>query len=442
MVLPMPRPVALVFQALTASLFMNALFLAIVFYFASLPQAAAGEAIERAFVEGELVEQDYLQRDWLRGKNQYNDCVVLQLVANPGVSLPEKALAPTFYVTKPAPSDVCATLRRLVEGKANPSTLLADSYGRYWHGYVPVTAALLSITDIGTARQCLRLLVAAALLALAASAGFAGGALRIAGISVAVTGLLFWGLPYYGQGFSYAPGDAVTMFGLAALVAWRKALQMPSRLAVFSASYGALVTYFDMLTGPIPTAACLLFVFAYLATSDERRGWESAFSAFAAFALGALVTTVAKQLLVAGLLGAGKVEPFLSNLGLYTGLSGGWSTLPATWFNAFFNLFMFTPLLTYFSYTLGAALLAASAIAWAAAAYLALRSRSSRLRSGFLAHAVGASGIALWVLLLPAHTEIHAFMSRMLLVPFSLGWSALALQLLLRQGDAGSKRAG
>lgn len=434
-----------VLLGLGITLFLNAVFLALALQSAALSPARPIAEIERAFSTGELGDRDYLRGDWRRGDHQYNDCAVLQLVVNPAPSLVDRALAPRMYVSDESYSDVCQTLRRIVNDEGTASQRLEDIYARYWHGYLPITAALLAVTDVGTARQTLRVLLIGSLLVLMAAAATAGGIIGIAGIAVGASGLLFWALPYYGQGLSQAPGDALVIFGVAALIAWRRWLQDRSRLIAFSAAYGSLVTYLDFLTGQIPTAACLLFIFAFLSQSDRlpgassinRRAWKSAFSAVAAFGIGSVLTVVTKQVLVIVLISSDQVEPFVSNLRYYAGLSAGADALPATYFRAFFNLAKSTILLTYYSIPAGIALLGVAALAWLGAAIFAFRSRICGGLENFLAHLVGASGIAAWVLLLPAHTEMHSgFMVRMLIVPISLGWSALAIQLLSTRQSA------
>lgn len=427
---------ALVALAVVAAL--NLLFVAASFCAASSSPARTVQAVRQAFASGELVDRDYLKTDWRRGKNPYNDCVVLQLIINPRESLAQKALAPIFYVSDGANPDVCRSLHQLANG-ADPARMFGDSYSRYWHGYVPLTQALLAFTDVGSVRQGLRLVTIATLLLLGAAAGRAEGATRIAGLSVSVTGLLFWGLPFYGQGLSFAPGDTLVMLGITALILFRRQMQDVSKLAVFSAGYGSLVAYFDFLTGPIPTGACLLFLFTWVARFDrsptaERAAWRDAFVAVAAYASGAVLTVAIKQLLVFTLYGPDELRSFVQNARLYTGLSDV-RALPTAYFRAFFNLFEYTPLLTYYSIPAGAALLLCSAVAWAVAAYVALRLRAQSARALFLAHAFGAAGVACWVLLLPVHT-LHGFMSRMLMVPFALGWSVLVLQWSAASGSA------
>jgi hypothetical protein len=73
--------------AFAAIAVLNILFLAASLYAASASEAPKVEKVRKAFAAGELVDRDYLKSDWRRGKDQYNDCVVLQLVVNPRDSL-------------------------------------------------------------------------------------------------------------------------------------------------------------------------------------------------------------------------------------------------------------------------------------------------------------------------------------------------------------------
>ena len=102
------------------------------------------DRIRIAFETGELGTVDYLPFDSRRGWHQYNDCVILQMLANEESSRINRALAPIIYVANDDDwSNLCATLQLLVMGDVNRETLDAARYARYWHGYlVPVTLAL------------------------------------------------------------------------------------------------------------------------------------------------------------------------------------------------------------------------------------------------------------------------------------------------------------
>jgi hypothetical protein len=89
-------------------------------------------------------------------------------------------------------------------------------------------------------------------------------------------------------------------------------------------------------------------------------------------------------------------------------------------------------------------LYAASVLSWLAAAYLALRGRARWARSDLLACASGGAVVLAWACVFQTHTTIHKWwMVRMLIVPLSFGWAAVAWQLIRsaagnRQGTAGA----
>jgi hypothetical protein len=76
-------------------------------------------------------------------------------------------------------------------------------------------------------------------------------------------------------------------------------------------------------------------------------------------------------------------------------------------------------------------LYAAGALAWLTAAYLAFRRPARWASSDLLALAAGAGIVVVWTWSFQTHTTLHKFwMVRMLLVPLSMGWGALAWQLI------------
>jgi hypothetical protein len=87
--------------------------------------------------------------------------------------------------------------------------------------------------------------------------------------------------------------------------------------------------------------------------------------------------------------------------------------------------------LTYGSRPGAIALYAASALAWLAAGYLTFRRRVPWALSDFLGFVAGVAIILAWIWTFQTHTTIHRWwMVRMLIVPLSLGWGALAWQLI------------
>src|SRR5690242_10261545 len=100
---------------------LNALFLFVALYSASIPSERVVSATRHAFETGALTDETYLI-DRKRGFHQYNDCIIIQLIVN-RVSLFDDALAPLLRLTADNP---CATLRNIVvDGKTDSE----DSFG-------------------------------------------------------------------------------------------------------------------------------------------------------------------------------------------------------------------------------------------------------------------------------------------------------------------------
>jgi hypothetical protein len=386
-----------------------------------------------------------------RGRNQYNDCMVLQMIADDTTNVVRKAQIPKVYVSSSEYNDVCLTLRRLAQNPTVRGELFKDEYGRYWHGYVPVATGLLWLFDLGQTRTLLKMFVFTAILAFALIGWRAGGTIAIYSCVVALSAAVFWGLPYFGQGLSFAPAEASLFIGLSLLVVYRKRLTSTNlNVAAACGAYGVVIAYFEFLTGPLPTAAGLLFPLAFLLKSTDRDSsiwhrWLFAFAAVIAFIAGAITTVAIKQVIAFAIAGDAPLRGFMSHLVLYTGFSDAGSdpSLAAI----FKKLLRASIVLTYYSHTGAKMLLITSSLCWLLAILLATSSsyRNDGRIHIFLAHCVGAASVPMWVLLLREHTFIHAgFMARILLVPICLGFSALAMQLPLGRPQLATRspRAG
>ena len=175
------------------------------------------------------------------------------------------ALGPWLYMADSSATEACRSLRELVVDGRDPEAFISSRYTRYWHGYIPIFAVLLMFVEISTLREVLRIAVYTTLLLLLLSNIREKGFLSLTG-PVFVSGAFFWGLPYFGQGMSHALGDSVVMLGIACLIFWHSRFTHASMLVPFCALFGAVVVYFEMLTGPLPIAAGLLL-------SWERRAY-------------------------------------------------------------------------------------------------------------------------------------------------------------------------
>ncbi len=432
-------------KASALTLVLNFAFLAISFSATLVPQVTIAERVRQAFASGELGESDYLRYDANRGSHQYNDCNILQMMSNPDASRAGRAWGPWIHYRNSSASDACATLRALVVDGRNRAEFLSERHTRYWHGYIPVLSALLFVTDISSARRLLQASTYASVLILLLAGFRQRRFLPLTG-AVAFGGLFFWGLPYFGQGFSHAPGDTMVMLGIASLVFWPRRLTRTGLLLPFCAGFGAIIVYFEMLTGPLPTAAGLLFPTVYLvsrvANTQDDRVWvhlKHATGALTAFGLGATITLAARIGLAALAVEPSGLNAFFGNLAAYTAGTDGDFPLPA-FFHPLWLLVRSGRVLTYWSPWGMAVLYLSSLAAWLSSLWIARGRGTCWAWSDLGAFAVGAAAVPAWSLLLPAHTAMHAgFMARIMIVPVSLSWALLFWQLCSTEGPSGSE---
>jgi hypothetical protein len=163
-----------------------------------------------------------------------------------------------------------------------------------------------------------------------------------------------------------------------------------------------------------------------------------------AFVLGALLTVGIKLILAAGIVGPEELKTFLVYLRRYINPSPGASLshFRQTWssphdsivwssLRAIYVVVGEGYVLTYGSRSAAVLLYVAGALAWLSAAYLAFRRATRSASSDLLAMAAGVAIVVAWTLSFQTHTTIHKFwMVRMMLVPLSMGWGALAWQLI------------
>jgi len=420
---------------------LNALFLGLALWTASLPREPIRERIGQAFAKGELVERDWLAFDSRRGWHQYDECVILKMLANPAEPTLTDALGPIVHARDATYSDRCQTLRQLVVDGVDPSTMLSSRYTRYWHGTMPIAAGFLLATDLRTSRRVLQGAGYFALLLLMGLALFTTcGPARWVGVSTALCGLLFWGLPYFGQSFAHAPGDILVILGLCGLLAWRRGLESWSRLVPLCCAYGAGVAYLEFLTGQLPTAGGLLLAFVYALSvrpggESRRSPWINAGAGLLAFGLGAGVTVLLKQVLSAAVLGTGVVDAFAGNLRLYLQPAVSEEYDLPSFLLPLGRFFRKGAALTYGSVAGANLLFLLSTLAWVVSGVLALitacrEPRSLAALSDYLALMTGAAIVLGWIFLFQHHSFIHAFMMvRISIVPIALGWAALLWQL-------------
>lgn len=441
----------------------NVVFLMLGVWTATLAREPLKQRVRDAFASGALIENDWPWLESRHGFDQYNDCSILQMITNRDEHIWANAVGPLIYNKNRGETDKCETLHRIVDQGADAASYPVFRYTRYWHGYDPVAAALLQVADVGQARRALKITLYIALILLGLAAGARHRGLGAVGASIALTGILFWAVPYFGPCFSHAPGDIVVIGGIAGLLYWRERLSRLGTLVPYCAAYGAAVVYLEFLTGQLPTAAGLLFPTAYLIARarpapdhQPRQAWGFAVAALGAFALGAVLTVAIKQLLAVAIVGPEALGSFLEYLERYINPSPAASLnhFGETWaaphgslvwssLRAIYVVLGQGYVLTYGSRSAAIWLYAAGALAWLGAGYVTLRRAARWASSDWLAMAAGASIVVAWTWLFQTHTTLHKFwMVRMMLVPLSMGWGVLAWQLITHPAEIGSGQVG
>lgn len=414
---------------------MNAAFGLVGMLTATVQRGPLRDGVRDAFESGDLIQADWSSFDIRRGSNQYDECLILQMVTNPVDSPLRYVAGPIVRSVDVGGSDQCRTLYRLVVAGESNAEFWSFRYTRYWHGYNVLAALYLRVASLRTARLMLRIgLFGSLVLLVLVSIGQKDSRLRSLGLAIGIFGLFFWASPYFGQAFSHAPDDTIVILGLAGLVAFPGTCSDRRRLALFCAIYGTLVVYLEFMTGPLPTAAGLLFPAVYAARGtavgiDSKERWLTSIRALAAFGLGASLTVVLKLLLSVAVFGPGALDSFVGNFVYYTRPASSDVPLP-TFLLPFGRLYRKGTTLTYGS-GVGAQLLFASAVGtWMASALLVVLRRRPRSADDLLAPLAGVLIVIIWIMLFQTHTFGHAvFMVRMMIVPISLGWASLAWQL-------------
>jgi hypothetical protein len=426
-------------QALALVLVLNAAFPILLLFSNLIPSRVIVDRIYRAFATGELTENDYLPYDIRRGFHQYNDCNILQMMTNQDSSQMARALGPWLHMADSSATEACRTLRELVVDGRDPETFISSRYTRYWHGYIPILSMLLLFLEISTMRTVLQIAVFTAVLLPLLSSIREKRFISLTG-PIAITGAFFWGLPYFGQGMSHALGDIIIMLGISCLVFRHRKYVYAGRLIPFCALFGAVVVFFEMLTGSLPIAAGLLFPTVYLLsrmTNHSNTGTNHhlclAAKALIAFAMGAVITVVARVLVAAVLVHPSGLDTFAGNLGLYTQPVESTLYVPG-FLRPFGRLLRRGAILTYGNYWGLAALYVSVILSWIVSFWLAYKRKTRSSWTDLSAFVIGAASIPVWTIILQTHTFMHAdFMARILIVPISLGWSAMLWQLWLNR---------
>jgi len=202
-----------ILRAAVVVLVLNGLFLLLVVLAVPDEPSATRARVRAAFKTSDLAHEDYLLFDSRRGFFQYNDCNVLQMIANAGSSRLERAISPVVYSANGDWTDQCAVLDRAIAQDRAVDGLIENRYSRYWHGYNAGVATALRWMELRTLR---RTLVAAVWLSLATLTLLmfrSGAGSRRIGGGIALAAGAFWAVPYFDPGFTFGFGDAALLLG-------------------------------------------------------------------------------------------------------------------------------------------------------------------------------------------------------------------------------------
>ncbi len=417
-----------------AVLVLNGLFLLLVVLPLDDPSTAR-QRIRAAFEAGDLGVDDFRLFDVRRGTFQYNDCNVLQMIVNANPSRLSAALSPIVYSANHDWKGQCAVLQRVAFDSADTAGLIENRYSRYWHGYRVGVAIALRGMGIRTLRRVLEVGVWLSLVAFLMLTIRAGGTTRRVGLAIVASAALLWAIPYFDQGFTFGFGDAALMFGLAILVARPHLAGRADTIGAFAARFGAVIAFFDMLTGQLPVAAVWLVAVVVAIRRDQTPSAATDIRgvsfALAAFGIGAAVTVVIKQVLAFFLSDPLAGNAFVSHLVMYAGVPEASGGRPGILL-PFLRFAGAAYVLTYGSKKAGYVVVAVVALLWMLGAAMAVRDRRTIANMDRIVLLVASLAPVVWVLLLPQHTFIHArFMVRILVaaiatVPLAVSWPVAA----------------
>jgi hypothetical protein len=424
-----------ILRVVLAVLLLNGLFLFLIVLPLDDPSTTR-HRIRAAFETGDLGFDDFRLFDSRRGFFQYNDCNVLQMIANSNPSRLSGALSPIVYSANHEWTDQCAVLQRVASEGADLAGLIENHYSRYWHGYRVGVAMGLRTMEIRTLRRVLGGGVWLSLAALLALTDRAGRTTRRVGLAITLSAAFLWAVPYFDQGFTFGLGDAALIFGLVVLAARPHLAQQVDTIAPFAAIFGAVIAFFEMLTGQLPVAAAWLVAVIVAIRRDQARSAATDVRvlslAVAAFGIGAVFTILIKQVLAFTLSDPAAGHAFLSHIAMYAAVPQASGQRPGILL-PFIRLADAAYVLTYGSKSAGYVLVMLLTLLWVLGAVLAVRDRRETANMDRVVLLVASLAPVVWVLLFPQHTVIHAlFMVRILvasiaLVPLAVSWPVAAL---------------
>jgi hypothetical protein len=271
---------------------------------------------------------------WLLGPDRTiprvggNDCLIPSMLIAPIESQVKTAISPRMpnvppNIAGPIPArfqnePFCVELAALILEKPGVSFIY---YHRYLHGDRTFAGLLLAILPFGAAMQSMRLacftLLAAVGLAALARRDRRDERLRSDGLLIIVgVFALFYGLPQFGQSFSFAPTD-MTLFAFLLYASICPLGRLSETwFVIVVAALASTIAVFEFLTGGIPLAVALLVTLIVLdQPRDIRTLARRMVLAGLAFCTPIIVCFAVKLAAVGWVWGIGEVASFFSVLG-------------------------------------------------------------------------------------------------------------------------------
>jgi hypothetical protein len=345
------------------------------------------------------------------------------MLSNPDTQPMKRALAPVIYRTDAEFTIACPLLQALIYGDIERRDLIAFGYSRYWHGYNALAGLALPVIQLQVLRQLVSALVWAAIASLAVFSLRSSGRIRLVGLTIALAAATVWAVPYFDQGLTYGPSDALLLLGLLPIVVRPRLASNIDTIVPYAATYAALMVFFDMNKGALPVAAGWLAALVLAASSDDSRETNAspvlAVATLIAFGIGGVVTLLLKQILAFTLAGQSGSE-FLAQLAHWTAVPSAKDGVPGILL-PFRSLFESSGHLAYGHDLVGRVLVGGTVLALCLAAIWAARKGRTRHRREVLVLLLIALVPVAWTLLQPMAVLVHAgFMVRFLVLPISL----------------------
>jgi hypothetical protein len=330
----------------------------------------------------------------------------------------------------------CEVLRILVNEEPRDDSITFYSYLNYPYGSRHLEALVLSMMDYAAAKTlyCILSYGSIVFLLLCAWRNSSSTALLV----VPVGTFLLFGFEFttFGDNLGHAPGYFVGFFALGVFLAAREWFNKASRRFVFFGVLGALLAYFDILTGSIQVVASLAIVLNhlfYVANDRHSRGYwtcatRQAVAIVGCFLIAYLVLT-ATRMVAASLYHLGGFYDIRHILGYMSGQGVPGLALRdlimALWV-ARFRLTGNALTATW--------LICAAAAAWILtlfsilAVFIKRRAISRDLITDLFIILLASWGVISWYLMFRGHSFIHvSFMVRIVALPAAYGFIAATL---------------